>query len=317
MKILIIRLSSLGDIILTQPVAASLRQAFPDAQIDFITKPVFKPIVEKFDCLDNIIDWNESFASLRNIRKSKYDICIDLHAKFNTFLIKTFCHAKKTSTYNKKHKLRKTIVQHKTNAKISSTVDLYFSALKKLNIPFTYSPPQLHLKNPTEKKSNNTTIGIFPGATYKTKQYPPQKLIELIQLFPQNWNVTLFGSPSEISLSSEIAANCKRKITDLTGKLNLEQLLYKISELDVVITNDSGPMHIAAALNKPQIAIFGATDPVLGFSPMNSKAIIINQTLPCKPCSLHGSSSCPKGHFNCMLSHDNHKIYEKIKTFIS
>ncbi len=314
MKILIIRLSSLGDIILTQPIAASLRQAYPNAQIDFITKPIFKPIVEKFGCIDNIIDWDESFSCLRNISKSKYDICIDLHAKFNTFLIKIFCHAKKTSTYNKKHKLRKAIVQHKTNAKISSTVDLYYSALEKIKIPYTAHKPQL--KIPIQKKSSQITIGIFPGATYKTKQYPPQKLIELIQLFPKDWNVKLFGSPSEIKLSSEITNNCKRNIEDLTGKLNFDQLFYEVNNLDVVITNDSGPMHIAAALNKPQIAIFGATDPVLGFAPMNSKAVIINQTLKCKPCSLHGSNSCPKEHFKCMLSHDNQQIYSNIQKLL-
>jgi heptosyltransferase-2 len=75
-----------------------------------------------------------------------------------------------------------------------------------------------------------------------------------------------------------------------------------IKQASVVVTNDSGPMHIAAALAKPQIALFGATTPQLGFAPLNEKAIVLCQNLPCQPCSLHGQETCPKRHFACMLS---------------
>ena len=317
MKILIIRLSSLGDIVLTQPIAAALRARYPKAQIDFITKPAFHTIVEKFDCIDNIINWDESLNCLKNLNKSHYDLCIDLHAKFNTLLIKTFCHAKQTVTYSKKHNLRKAIVKHRTDETISSTVQLYYSALEKAEIPYRFTNPQLFLKDQSPKNNAEKTIGIFPGATYKTKQYPPEKIIDLINLFQDDWQVILFGSASEAALSKQISASVKRPVQDLCGKLNLDQLCSQIASLDLVISNDSGPMHIAAALDKPQIAIFGATDPALGFAPLNPKAVIFNHNISCKPCSLHGAETCPLKHFKCMLSLDNIQIYQSIQKTLS
>ena len=90
------------------------------------------------------------------------------------------------------------------------------------------------------------------------------------------------------------------EITNICGELDLQQLVTAIDKMDVIISNDSGPMHIAAALEKPQITIFGATHPKLGFAPLNKNAVILSTDLECQPCSLHGSKACPLDHFNCM-----------------
>lgn len=318
MKILIIRLSSIGDIVLTQPIAAALRQNYPAAQIDFVTKPAYHTIVEKFGCVDNIIFWEESLKSLKKIYRNRYDLCVDLHAKLNTLLIRLFVRAQQTAVYNKKHLLRKKIVAHKTSLRISSTLQLYYSALKKLNIPFRESVPRLYLNE--EKLSAKTAeikIGIFPGALHKTKQYPPAKMAELIELFPPNWRIYLLGSSAESNLAQEIASRISKDVTNLCGQLGLDELVYQIAALDFIISNDSGPMHIAAALEKPQLAIFGATDPALGFAPLNPQAIVINRELECKPCSLHGSGACPLGHLECLQSLDNKAIYAEVKKKIT
>ena len=308
MKILIIRLSSLGDVVLTQSIAASLRKQYPQAEIHFITKKAFVPIIEAFDCIDQIHIWEEykSFLKLKKLGKNNFDFVIDLHNKFNTFLIKKIVNGKKTVTYNKLHFLRKKIVEHKTEKSISSTVDLYYSALEKANIKSEISKPKLFPKqelpkstaDQINKKQHN--IAIFPGALHKTKQYPIKQMSELINDLGMEFNIFLLGSVDEKELISNLQKLLNRTTIDLCGELSIPQLISFLDAVDVVISNDSGPMHIAAALQKPQIALFGATHPKLGFAPLNEKAIIMKTDLNCQPCSLHGGEECPNNHFNCM-----------------
>ncbi len=307
-KILIIRLSSLGDIVLTQPVVQAVRKEFPKAQIHYLTKRVFSPIVEMFGCVDKIHYWEEKKALLTNLRKLKFDLAIDLQSKLNTFIIKNFINAKQTSTYNKEHLLRRQIVKKKTKRTISSTVDLYFTALQKIGINSEVSNPKLIPINNTMMPKAFTTnentkyIGLFPGALHETKQYPINQLAELIDSVPPEWNCQflIFGSKAENDLADELKILTETEVINICGELDLQQLVTAIDKMDVVITNDSGPMHIAAALEKPQIAIFGATHPKLGFAPMNENTIILSADLQCQPCSLHGSKACPLDHFNCM-----------------
>ena len=324
-KILIIRLSSLGDIVLTQSAVQALRNEFPDAQIHYLTKKVYSPIVEMFNCVDDIHYWENKYTLLKNLRKIKFDLAIDLHSKFNTFIIKSFINAKRTVTYNKEHFLRRQIVKKKTERTISSTVGLYFTALKKIGIGIEISEPRLFpLDNTQMPKTFSTNekkryIGLFPGALHKTKQYPIKQLADFIDSVPSEWNCQflIFGSKAEIGLADELNSLTDIGIIDLCGELTLQQLVFAINKMDVIITNDSGPMHIAAALAKLQIAIFGATHPKLGFAPMNKKAILLSANLQCQPCSLHGSDNCPKKHFNCMKSISAEQILNSLKTLIS
>jgi lipopolysaccharide heptosyltransferase II len=324
-KILIIRLSSLGDIVLTQPVAAVLQKKFPKAEIHFITKKAFAPLVEAFDCIDQIHVWEEykSFSKLRKLARNRFDLVIDLHNKLNTFLIKSVVNGKKTVTYNKQHNLRRKIVNHKTEETIKSTVDLYFSALKKAGIASEVSKPELfpeaelkkELSDLLEKKKIN--IAIFPGALHKTKQYPADQMVELINLLDKDVKVFMLGSKVEKVLIADLQKCLKRDITDLAGKLAITDLIKFTQEMDAVISNDSGPMHIAAALKKPQIAIFGATHPKLGFAPLNEKAIILKADLECQPCSLHGGSKCPLDHFDCMRKISPKLIHSELLKLLS
>ena len=309
MKILILRLSSIGDIVLTQPVAKVLREIYPDATIDYLSKESYVGIVEAFGCIDTIHIWKNKRNILKKLRKQKYDLIIDLHSKLNTFIIKSLIRGKKTLTYNKKHYLRKKIVKKITGKSIVSTVDLYLSALKKIGITKTVEYPKLYpdklKKNSLEKRfPGKKLIGIFPGALHFTKMYPLEKLANFIDSVPSKWNCKfiILGSKSERLLSAELQENTKAQLLDICGEFNISQLISVINNMDVIISNDSGPMHIAAALSKSQIALFGATHPRLGFAPLNKKADIIFSNISCQPCSLHGSAICPKGHFLCMNS---------------
>jgi len=318
MKILVIRLSSLGDIIITEPVVHTLATQFPVAEIYYLVKPGFKDLMLTFPANLTILPWNDDLDSLIKLRRIKFDILIDLHNKPNTALIRLFCRAKIKTIYNKKHSLRHAIVTHKTTQSISSTLDLYFSALSKINISPEPRYPQI-VPDDSAKEimenhglKNNDFILIFPGATSNTKRWLTHYFAELINLIVPSMKVVLAGGNSEKSITSEVTELCHHNIIDLTAKTNLRQLISLTDSAQAVIANDSGPAHIAAALHKPQITIFGATSPKLGFAPLNDKNVLISQNLPCSPCSLHGSNSCPLHHFNCMKTITPQIIYKEL-----
>ncbi|MDD3524000.1 MAG: glycosyltransferase family 9 protein [Candidatus Cloacimonetes bacterium] len=316
MKILILRLSSLGDIVLTQPIAAWLRARYPYAEIDFAVKPQFSELVSLMDCELNPIPYEKSLRFHWALHRKRYDLVVDLHGKLSSYLITLAAAAPQTLHYNKARALRKRIVKGDSNISISSTLDLYRSALLQISEDVTLDSPRLrpalHAPLP-DLPTAEKRILIFPGATHNTKQYPAHYYKELIVNSPKAYQYILLGSPSERSLVEQVMV--ENRTIDLCGRLNFAQLLTLIQSSDWVISSDSGPMHLAAAMHKAQIAIFGATHPRLGFAPLNPNAHIICADLDCQPCSLHGTEECPQGHFKCMHSISYHRILGIINQF--
>lgn len=313
MKILILRLSSIGDIVLTQPVPQLLRENYPNATIDFLTKPAYQGVVEAFGCIDNIYLWQDKQAVLKTIRKQKYDLLVDLHAKLNTFIIKILCGARKIITVNKKHWYRQALTKKIVKKPNQAMSHIYQQTLEKINLQsdsrFPKLHPDLNLREQTDKlltaagiNRNKHLIGVFPGALHYNKRYPVSYLTQFINMVPEELNCqfVILGSEADKVFANRIIAMTQVKLFDLCGQVDLAELIALISNLDAVISNDSGPMHITAALQKPQIAIFGSTHSVLGFSPLNFKALLLQANLKCQPCSTYGKSKCPLGTLDCL-----------------
>ncbi len=307
MRILIIRWSSLGDIILTQPVVAILREEYPDAEIHYCCKPAMIPLVECFTGVNRVISTDNLDRSIH------YDIAIDLQAKPGSIVQLKRLSADRRVIYNKRRLTRWLIVKHLTSRSIDSTLDLYFSALNKLGIEAPLRDPVITPKTAHEAFINEifiehnvtpakTLIGIAPGARHYTKRYPMEYWIRFIDSIPDSWNCQfiLIGSTEDREICAEIHRQCPNTTFDLCARTSTDQLVNLMDRIGCLISGDSGPMHVAAALGKPQIAIFGGTNTRLGFRPLNSKAVILEQDLKCRPCSLHGRKTCPKSHFRCM-----------------
>ncbi len=338
MKILIIRFSSLGDILLTTPIIRSLREHYPKAQIDFATKKQFYPLLENNPHLDNIITHYKENSSgdclIKKVRNTKYDLIIDLHKKLSAILLSILSKNRRIIRYKKRHFYRQLLAHPKyfSHLKgIDTTVSLYASVLKKLNISLDDTNLELY----PDKEANRTILSKFgiiedsykifisPGATRYTKRYPPELWAEFIDVIPDEWHpeIVLLGDEKDRSICQEIArktspkdsALVDKQVKDLSGKTNLQDLISLIDKCDIFLSGDSGPMHIASALHKPQIALFGGTSPKLGFAPVNKKAVILEVELSCRPCSLHGREKCPKGHFQCMYNIKPAKIFSVIE----
>lgn len=309
MNFLIIRLSSLGDVILTQPLVAELRDLYPGCGISYVCKPEYASLVGMMADDISVLPWSETAGFFKELRKLRFDAVFDLHGKLASTLILLSAKARRRIRYDKQRSLRQAIVAHKTSASISSTVELYYSALRKLTgKPFSsirfpildlpradLHPDNLPLKSPQDK-----LIALFPGAAHPTKMYPERQWREFFSLAPGNWRFILLGSPKEASITERLRSANPKRIENRCGGYTFPELASLIDSCDLVISPDSGPMHLAAALRAPQIAIFGSTHPRLGFGPLNPYARVLCADLDCQPCTLHGQISCPLGHFDCM-----------------
>jgi len=329
MRILIIRFSSLGDIVLTQPIVKKLHEVFPDADLYFLTKEQYAEILFSFGIPLNIILFSDLKKCYKELKKLRFDYVFDLQAKMNSFWVKLLCTKKKSFTYSKQRMLRTSIVAHRTDKTINSTLDLYQSALLKAAMYFKKPELTEGIDNPrlfVELKESNHAepnkcstpshkhIAIFPGAKHNTKIYPAVYFTKLIQAAEEKYFFWLLGGREDCELTRLINESAPERTTDYCGKLNLFELLQYIDAADMIISGDSGPMHLAAALAKPQIAIFGSTHPKLGFKPLNDNAAIVCKDIPCQPCSLHGNAACPKKHYSCMLMIEPEEILSLMRS---
>ena len=336
MKVLFIRLSSLGDIVLTEPCTRITKEYIPNAEIHYLTKPVYAEMVKDFTGVEKVHLWKDKIKLLKTLKQEKYDYIIDLQNKLNSTLIKIFAKSKKNITYKKQHILRQMIVKKLTKKEIDSILWNYLETISAIP-PSLVAPisdwlmggtlpnPTL-TPNPLAEQSvaeifenyyiptDQYLIGIFPGAAHQTKQYPIEKFANFLLDIPDQWKcaIIVLGDWKDKFLALKLKSLTGMEIYDLTGAFTINQLIAAMNKLDIVITNDSGPMHIAAALAKTQIAIFGATHTKLGFRPLNENATIIQKDLKCRPCSLHGTKYCPKGHFQCMFDINSTELF---KTF--
>jgi heptosyltransferase-2 len=146
-------------------------------------------------------------------------------------------------------------------------------------------------------------VGLIPGSQWGTKRWPPERFAALIRHLSTQRpiQVVLFGGPADRPIAEAIRSTCSEPIVDLVGRTPLPDLAAYLQCCAVVVSNDTGPMHIAAAVGKPILALFGPTTPALGFAPYGVPWEEASVSLPCRPCHAHGPQRCPVSHWRCMM----------------
>lgn len=312
-KILIIQTAFIGDVILATAVVEKLKFYYPDSQISFLVRKGNETLLHYHPFLHQIIVWDKSsskyanfFKLLKQIRKNKFDLVINLHRFASSGILMALSGAKEKicfsknpfsffATHSQPHLIEKGI--HET--------DRNQSLIAHLTDPKP-ARPRLY---PTQQDIASIShliaspyICIAPASVWYTKQFPKHKWIELIKALPQETNIYLIGAKSDFSLCQEILeASARPFVHNLAGKINLLASAALIQNAQMTYANDSAPLHLASAMNAPICAIYCSTTPDFGFYPISNKARIIETTQPlsCRPCGLHGYAKCPKGHFAC------------------
>jgi len=307
MKILVIRFSSMGDIIYTTPVVRCLKTQIPDAEVHFLTKPAFKYIYDNNPHLDKLLLLKPTLAeTIEEIKAEKYDYLIDLHSNLRTSLIKLRTGIK-SSSYEKQ-RIRKWL-SLKFNLKLVPPVHLverYMKTVKFLGVKNDGKPIDYYIKTehdlakllPASHQAGFVAFVI--GATHFTKRMPNEKIINICSEISSP--IVLLGG-NDVKENGNIIANAiGSNIYNACGITSLDESVYLVSKAKRVLGFDTGLTHIAEAFDVPIASIWGGTVPeLLGVQPyMVNDAEVIGINLPCRPCSKFGLEKCPLGHFKCM-----------------
>ncbi len=311
MKFLIIRFSSIGDIVLTTPVVRCLKKQVASAEVHFLSKASFRPIlahnpyIDKLYCVDNDLD-----AIIEQLKTEDYDYIIDLHHNVRTLKVKRAL--KKKSFSFKKLNIEKWLL---TALKINKLpdihiVDRYLDTVSSFGIKNDqrgldfFIPEDEKLKDSDIPASHQAGYyGLVIGAALNTKKLPVHKLKEICEKLQHP--IILLGGNEDQETGNELAAIDPFKIYNACGKFSINESADLVRRAKLIITHDTGLMHIAAAFNKPIVSIWGNTVPEFGMSAYYSNPSIKDtrmevKGLSCRPCSKIGHSKCPRGHFKCM-----------------
>lgn len=309
-KILIIRFSSIGDIVLTTPVIRCIKEQLK-AEVHFITKKAYSGILESNPHVSKVYTIESEFTEVLNdLKNEKYNFVVDLHHNLrSTRLKRALGVASAAFPKLNRQKFFLTAFKWDTMPDIH-IVDRYFKAVEKLGVindskGLDYFIPKEDEVDLQEQGIQSNYIAFSIGAQFATKQLPNNKLIELVQ--GTKVQVALLGGSEDVENATIISKACPG-IVNLVGQLNLNQSASLVQQASKVLTHDTGLMHIASAFNKTTISVWGNTTPKLGmypYQPDNSENFSIHEVdLKCRPCSKIGYQKCPKKHFNCMEQQD-------------
>jgi len=302
MRILIELPTWLGDCVMTTPAIENIVKEYSDCEIVFIGSQVSIDLMSPHPkCTETYILDRKIINLVSTIRAIKsIDIFISFRGSVRTKLLQLLLNAKYKYQYNKK--------------KFSSghQVEKYNQFVQD-SLGFDFKAGKLKLfKSSHGRLTKMPLLGLNPGASYgSAKCWPYEKFVEVAVSLSDKFDILIFGGPDELDLSKRIALelrnkNCKN-FTNLSGRTTIKDLVSYISSLDIFITGDSGPMHIAAALQIPTVSIFGPTKVNETSQWMNGKSTIIKKDLVCQPCM---KRVCPLGHHECMEAISSKDVVE-------
>lgn len=316
-KILVIRFSSIGDIVLTTPVVRCLKQQL-GVEIHYLTKRQYLPLLEDNPYIDKVFSIQKSALEvLPELRKEGYSYVIDLHKNLRTWQVRVgLLFSAKWLSFNKLNFKKWLLTVFKINRLPEvHIVDRYMEAVAGLGVKndgrgldfFLLNVPPSRLINQLPPKY----IAFAIGAQYQTKRLPSAKIVDVCKLIESP--IVLIGGNAEELEGQQIAQAAGRHVANLCGQLSLKESAAVLKSAALVITHDTGMMHIAAAFQKRILSVWGNTVPALGMYPYygaakEGKNSNFEVALRCRPCSKIGHQRCPKGHFKCMMEQDVEKI---------
>lgn len=319
-SILIIRLSSLGDILLSTPLIRTIKNKFPNVSIDIIVKGQYKDVIYNNPYLRNtyLYDADNRTELLTELKSKNYDLIIDLQNNLHSKNIRSSLPGFVVK-FNKKSIKKFLLVRTKINL-LKNTGQIpvrYAQTLKNFELDdqgldlFTPNVPSAMLIK------NERYIGICPGSRHFTKMWPKEYYVNLCRkLIKDCCQVVLFGGKADRKICAEI----KSEVPEAINLQNEDDILQTAADMKMctaIYCNDSGLMHTASAVSVPVIVFLGSTIKEFGFTPYKNKNVILeNSSLRCRPCSHIGRKKCPKKHFKCMLEITPQTAFDALQKII-
>ncbi len=330
-NILLVRFSSLGDVLLTTPLIRALRARHPDATLTALTKEEWAPLLVANPHLDQVVSIarGESVATVaRAIRSAGFTHRLDLHGSVRTRILRMLAPGSWT-TYDARRRARRILIREKRDSYGTHVPvpERYFEAARELDVTPDGGPPELCLSASATARAEEWLSGagldgpeplvaIAPGAAHATKRWPVRHWRQLAgALARAGCRILVVGGTGDRAVGAELVAAVPSRLRSAAGALDLQATGALLQRARVVISGDTGPMHLATAVGTPVVALFGPTVEAFGFFPYRANAVVLQRELPCRPCGSKGGPRCPLGHHRCLEEIGSDMVLERALEF--
>jgi len=306
LKILIELPTWLGDTVMTTPAIESIFDNFPQFKLQLVGQKTSLEVYKNHPKIDKLFEISDKYIQYFSLARKigNFDIFVSFRNTFRSRIFRKLIKASKKYSFNKGVLKGHQVVQYQNLINYVMDVNLKPGKLKLYQS-----------SSDSNYKINSPAIGFNPGASYgNAKCWQPEKFVSLGGMLDAKINIYLLGDTSSIDINNKIETSLfQRNVTNLTGKTDISQLVGVLSKLSLLVTGDSGTMHLAAALGVPTITLFGPTKDFETSQWMNEKSIAIKKNLPCQPCM---QRECPLKHHNCMKLIEAGEVFESVKKFL-
>lgn len=313
-KILVIQTAFLGDVVLATAILEKLHSHFPQAQIDFLLRKGNEGLVQGHPFVHTLWVWDKNQAKysnllklVRQVRQEQYDMVVNVHRHFSTGLLMALSGARTRVCFDKNP--LSILATHQVPHRLGNNCSGISEVQRNLDLIGKWTDnqfvkPKIYPSNADFEKVyfEKKYITVSPASVWFTKQYPKEKWLELLDRVGESTTAFLIGGPGDAALCEWLQSNSKHPNVEVkAGRYTLLESAALMKNAAMNFVNDSGPLHLASALDAPVTAVFCSTVPAFGFGPLSTDSAVLETTehLSCRPCGLHGKKVCPEGHFRC------------------
>ena len=317
LRILAIRFSSIGDILLTTPLLRALRGRHPAAHLAMLTKEPFSPLVSDNPRLNEVIAFRagQSLDQLAaELRRREFSHILDLHGSLRSRALRFLLPGAQWSGYRNHRVAREILIRYKRNVypRDIPVPERYFDAAKALDVRPDGEAPEFFLSQEARDETadwlsaaglppERELIALAPGAAHNTKRWPLENWQDLARrLAGDGFSILTVGGPEDADTGQVVADAARGRSANAAGRFGLQGTGALLARSSALVSGDTGVMHMATGVGTPVVALFGPTVRPFGFFPYSRKAIVIERDLDCRPCTAHGSERCPLGHHHCL-----------------
>jgi len=315
-NILIVRFSSIGDLILTTPLLRSIRERHPGARITFVVREDMADALRHNPRIDDLIAWPRG-APLRNLarrlRAERWTHRLDLHGSLRSRLLRSMVGGRWTSY--PKHRIRRNllIITHGTRGgPLGHVAERYFAAARQLDVTPDGKAPEFFTSPAAETAAvafldrhrlghGRPIVALAPGAAHFTKRWPPQHWMALARQLSTTHDLVIVGGTAERTVADAMVAVAGERAASAAGQVSLDGTAALVRRAAALVAGDTGVLHLATAVGTPVVGLYGPTIEAFGFFPYASTAITLQHQLACRPCSSQGGPVCPLGHHHCLV----------------
>jgi lipopolysaccharide heptosyltransferase II len=328
-NVLAVRFSSIGDILLTTPLLRAIRHSHPGARVTVLTKRDYVPLLSHNPHVNLVLGLAQSRSLLglaSELRGDRYTHLLDLHDNLRSRALRLLVPGK-WRTYPKHRLARAWLIRAKRNRYRDRrpVAERYFSAARDLGVEPDGHPPDFFLGPEAGEQvfdwlrtggleHEPNIVALAPGAAHATKRWPLEHWHALVAKNLESGSaVVIVGGPDDADLGASLATHGRGRVLNAAGMLGLQGTGALLQRARVLVSGDTGVMHMATAVGTPVVSLFGPTVEAFGFFPYTRQASVLELPLPCRPCTAQGSSRCPLGHHRCMIDIQPSMVYEMLR----